>query len=231
MRSPSGLCRRAADVACRPPRCHLRLDGLRAGGRRAQPGHWQVGAASSRRRPSWLANVAPQPRRPAPRPELTWAWNSSGSMRAMTWPFFTTELKSTYSSLTLPDTWEPTQHGDDGVERAGRGDGRDDRPRSPGGPERRFGSPALTVEIAACDEAGGPLPIPMRPEERRHDRGFQAGYRAARPMRRSAVVPPPGQTSAPSAPAPPLLCWRLDGRAVARWRWPIVGERLGLGVD
>ena len=30
-------------------------------------------------------------------------------MRAMTWPFFTTELKSTYSSLIFPDTWEPTR--------------------------------------------------------------------------------------------------------------------------
>jgi hypothetical protein len=39
---------------------------------------------------------------------LTCASKICGSMRAMTWPFFTTELKSTSSSLIWPDTWLPT---------------------------------------------------------------------------------------------------------------------------
>ena len=37
--------------------------------------------------------------------------------------FFTTELKSTRSSLIWPETWLPDLDGDDGVEVAGGGDG------------------------------------------------------------------------------------------------------------
>ena len=39
---------------------------------------------------------------------LTWASKICGSIRAMTWPRFTTELKSTRSSLIWPETWLPT---------------------------------------------------------------------------------------------------------------------------
>jgi hypothetical protein len=39
---------------------------------------------------------------------FTLARKMSGSIRAMTWFFFTTELKSTRSSLIWPDTWLPT---------------------------------------------------------------------------------------------------------------------------
>ena len=35
-------------------------------------------------------------------------WSSDGSSRAITWPFFTIELKSAPSSWTMPDTWLPT---------------------------------------------------------------------------------------------------------------------------
>ena len=36
------------------------------------------------------------------------AWNSCGSIFAMTWPFFTGELKSTLISRSRPETWLPT---------------------------------------------------------------------------------------------------------------------------
>jgi hypothetical protein len=39
---------------------------------------------------------------------LTWASKIWGSMRAITWPCFTIELKSTNSSLIWPETWLPT---------------------------------------------------------------------------------------------------------------------------
>ena len=39
---------------------------------------------------------------------LTRSSNDSGSMRAITWSFLTTELKSTNSSLICPETCEPT---------------------------------------------------------------------------------------------------------------------------
>ena len=39
---------------------------------------------------------------------VTLAAKMSGSIRATTWPFFTTELKSTRRSLTWPETWLPT---------------------------------------------------------------------------------------------------------------------------
>ena len=39
---------------------------------------------------------------------FTFASKMSGSMRAMTWPFFTWELKSTRSCLTCPETCDPT---------------------------------------------------------------------------------------------------------------------------
>ena len=39
---------------------------------------------------------------------FTFNVNESGSMRAMTWPFLTWELKSTRISLIWPETWEPT---------------------------------------------------------------------------------------------------------------------------
>jgi hypothetical protein len=43
---------------------------------------------------------------------LAWAWPSrawriEGSSRAMTWPFFTVELKSAYRLWMVPETWEP----------------------------------------------------------------------------------------------------------------------------
>ena len=38
----------------------------------------------------------------------TCAWNSDGSRRAITCPFFTIELKSAPSQAMLPDTWLPT---------------------------------------------------------------------------------------------------------------------------
>ena len=39
---------------------------------------------------------------------LTFASKISGSIRAMSWPFLTTVLKSARSSLIWPDTWLPT---------------------------------------------------------------------------------------------------------------------------
>ncbi len=39
---------------------------------------------------------------------VTLASKVSGSIRAMSWPFFTTELKSAKSSLICPETCEPT---------------------------------------------------------------------------------------------------------------------------
>ena len=55
----------------------------------------------------WLSTVARADSRSA-RAWFTLAWKMSGSIRAMTWSFFTIELKSTSSSLIWPETWLPT---------------------------------------------------------------------------------------------------------------------------
>ena len=39
---------------------------------------------------------------------FTFAWKISGSIRAMTWSFLTSVLKSAISSLIWPETWLPT---------------------------------------------------------------------------------------------------------------------------
>ena len=55
----------------------------------------------------WLSTAACEPSTSA-RAWLTLASNVSGSMRAMTWPLRTMELKSTMSCLIWPETWLPT---------------------------------------------------------------------------------------------------------------------------
>jgi len=79
---------------------------------------WARAAASAAREFSRSARVfstAASWFRTEARAASTWAFawftlasNVSGSIRAMTWSFLTSELKSAFSSLTCPETWEPT---------------------------------------------------------------------------------------------------------------------------
>ena len=63
------------------------------------------------------------------RAESTWVWNSDGSSRAMTCPFRTIELKSAFELLNRAGHLAADLDRRHRLERAGRGNLADDRPR------------------------------------------------------------------------------------------------------